>query len=248
MAKFCFPSFWVTFEKCFFRQLWKDPEECFFSYRRFLFVFGFVVWLKSLKFFSYLVQPQFTTHAINQLRVHKKHHEAEKTEEENFFADVAAKQSTVFASFLNWSEIATGSDVLVRLAWLRTLPHPLARIACFPLLILSSALSLPLSFSVLSQTLSPYCTRSSLSPLSHAPNRFPSNALSETVHRYTFVQDLALSLPLSLSLTLSLSPSLSLSLLRRCESSKLWTSNKQQLASDLFWVKDSVTAKASREC
>ena len=139
----------------------------------------------------------------------------------NFFADVAAKQSTVFASFLNWSEIATGSDVLVRLAWLRTLPHPLARIACFPLLILSSALSLPLSFSVLSQTLSPYCTRSSLSPLSHAPNRFPSNALSETVHRYTFVQDLALSLPLSPSHPLS--PSFSLSLLRRCESSKLWT-------------------------
>ena len=130
-----------------------------------------------------------------------------KDRRKNFFADVAAKQSTVFASFLNWSEIATGSDVLVRLAWLRTLPHPLARIACFPLLILSSALSLPLSFSVLSQTLSPYCTRSSLSPLSHAPNRFPSNALSETVHRYTFVR----TLPSSLSLSDTLHPSLWLS-------------------------------------
>ena len=172
MAKFCFPSFWVTFEKfrkkLLFSSTLKRSRRMFF-FRRDDFI-SFLVSLcdwNLLNFFSYLVQPQFTTHAINQLRVHKKHHEDEK-QKKNFFADVAAKQSTVFASFLNWSEIATGSDVLVRLAWLRTLPHPLARIACFPLLILSSALSLPLSFSVLSQTLSPYCTRSSLSPLSRA--------------------------------------------------------------------------------
>ena len=124
-------------------------------------------------------------------------------------------------------------------------------------LLLSHSLShfqffLKLSLPIVHVPLSPLSlTRRTDFPLMLSPRQCIAILLFKTSHSPFLSPSLwlpsSLSDSLPLSLTLSLSPSLALSLLRRCESSKLWTSNKQQLASDLFWVKDSVTAKASRK-